>query len=250
MDTETLMDIGLTAAQAKAYIVLVQHGSITPPDLAKKTRETRTNAYKVLDKLCELGLASKSESGKKIVYRVGHPVALERLAKKQRDQALEQEKRVRLALPTLLNYFYTYSEQPGVRLFQGADGIKEIFNDMLRTRQPIYLIRSPADVKFYDENFFANFRSRRAKLGIETHALTVDVASAVHDADADTSNRFYRTWLPADAYTGSVEWDVYGDKLAIISYGEEAIGMIVESPQIADSFRQLFQLIQLAYAAP
>jgi hypothetical protein len=37
---------------------------------------------------------------------------------------------------------------------------------------------------------------------------------------------------------------VYGDKLAILSYGHEAIGMIIESPQIAEGFRQLLDLAE------
>lgn len=243
MDVKTLTEIGLTGSQAKAYIFLVQHGSATPPDLATHTDETRSNAYKLLERLEELGLARKDEHAKKALYRIGHPSALEELAKKARETATQQEQRVKDAMPALLNFFYTYSDQPGIRFFQGKNGIRHIFEDMLRTRRTIYLLRSPADVRFYDEEFFAKFRKQRARLGIQTRALTPDIASAVHNDEADKQNNFIRTWLPADAYDANVEWDIYGDKVALISYGEEAIGMIIESPQIAASFRQIFELL-------
>ncbi len=244
MNAETLTELGLTLPQAKAYIHLIKAGQMTPPQIATATKETRTNAYKILERLEELGLVRKDETIKKLAYRPENPVALENLATKARSQVIEHEKQVKNAMPSLLNYFFTYSEQPGVRFYQGEDGIKQIFNDMLRTSQPIYLVRSPADVSFYNQAFFEKFREKRAKLGIETYALTPNVASAVHDPATDTINRFSRTWIPADAYTANVEWDVYGDKLAIISYGQEAIGMIIESPQIADSFKQLFYLLR------
>jgi sugar-specific transcriptional regulator TrmB len=243
MDTQFLTGIGLTQTQAKAYITLVQNGPTAPPVLAEKIGETRTNAYKVLDKLVELGLARKVEQDKKVVYRVENPVALEALARRKRDAALAHERKVKDALPALMNFFYTYSEQPGVRFYQGQEGIRQIFEDMLRTRQTIYLVRSPSDVKFYDEAFFERFRKQRAELGIETYAITPNVASAVHNADVDRMNKFSRTWIPASDYTANVEWDIYGDKVALISYGEEAIGMIIESPQIAASFRQMFMLV-------
>lgn len=243
MDVTTLTKLGLTESQAKAYLVLMQFGHLTPPELAKKTKETRTNAYKILDRLSELNLVTRNDSSKKITYRATNPVALETLAKKRRDEALEQEKKIQSSLPTLLTYFHTYSEQPGIRFYQGQEGIKEIFNDMLRTRKTIYFIRSPEDIKFYDGVFFEKFKKQRAKLGIKTYALTPNTKSANHSKDIDASNLFMRTWLPKDAYTASAEWNVYGDKLAIISYGKEAIGIIIESPQIADSFRQLFQLL-------
>jgi sugar-specific transcriptional regulator TrmB len=248
MDTSTLTSLGLTKSQAKAYIVLIQSGSITPPELASKIKETRSNTYKILDRLDEMGLATKSESAKKIVYRASNPVALEELAKKQRDETLAQERQIKQSMPSLLNYFYTYSEQPGIRFFQGKNGIKQILDDMLRTRQTICLIRSPADVAFYDEPFFEEFKKKRAQLGIKTHALTPDTPTANRDPKIDKANLFIRTWLPAGSYDGSADWYVYGDKVAIISYGEEGIGMIIESPIIADGFKQLFSLLQAAHS--
>lgn len=244
MDTKTLTEIGLTPSQAKVYLILVQYGSISPPDLATKAKETRSNAYKILDRLVELGLATKSEASKKAVYRVANPIALEALAKQQRDSAMEQEKRVKLAMPTLLNFFYTYSEQPGVRFFQGKEGVAQILDDILRTHQDVYLVRSPADNAFYDSEVFENFKKKRAKLGIQTYALTPDTPTANRDTAVDAANLFTRTWLPAGGYEGSADWYMYGNKLAIISYGEEGIGMIIESPLIADSFKQLFVLFQ------
>lgn len=114
---------------------------------------------------------------------------------------------------------------------------------MLITGQDIYLLRSPSDVAFYDEEFFADFRAKRAARGITTHAITPDLPSATHDKAVDAANKFMRTWIPAAAYTGAVEWDIYGDKVALISYGAEAMGMIIESPQIAESFRQILKLL-------
>ncbi len=244
MNISTLTALGLTPSQAKAYILLVQYGSLTPPALAEKINETRTNTYKVLDRLAELRLVKKDPHAVKATYRAASPLVLEELARQRRNDAMAKEKHIKDAMPLLLNYFYTYSEQPGVRMFQGKAGIEEIFNDMLRTKQDIYLLRSPADVGFYDEIFFAQFRQKRAKLGIKTYGLTPNVSSAVHNEDVDKANKFMRTWLPQGAYTANVEWDVYGDKVALISYGKEAIGLIIESPQIAESFRQMFKLLQ------
>lgn len=244
MDINTLTTFGLNEPQAKTYLTLVQYGPSTPPALAKSTGETRTNAYKILEQLEALNLVSKVEKNKKLVYRSSHPVELEKLAKIERDRVLEKEKQVRQALPSLLNFYHTYSEQPGVRFFQGQDGLREIFDDMLRTQKEVYLIRSPSDVGYYDKQFFQTFQTKKAKLGIKTIALTPDHSTANRDPAIDEKFLLERTWLPKDAYTGASDWYVYGDKMAIISYGEEGIGMIIDSPLIAESFKQLFCLLQ------
>ena len=244
MNIETLEQFGLNKTQAKAYLALIRNGSLTPPALSKITGETRTNAYTVLDKLVEFGLAKKMEQNKKFVYRVENPVALEKLAARHRAEALQREQQVKTAMPSLLNFFYTFSEQPGVRFFQGADGIKEIYNDTLRTRQDIYLLRSPLDKDLMSDEFFQKYKSQRSKLGITTYILSPDVPGATRDPESDKNNLIKRTWLPKDTYTAPVELDIYGNKVALISFGEEAMGTIIESPQVADAMRQLFALAQ------
>jgi HTH-type transcriptional regulator, sugar sensing transcriptional regulator len=242
MNEELLTSIGLNSTQARAYLALVRHGALTPPELAKKTGETRTNAYTVLDKLVELGLAKKDGSKKKLIYRVENPVALEKLVKKHRNEALQREKLVKDSMPALLNFFYTYSEQPGVRFYQGKDGIEEIYNDTLRTGKDIYLLRSPVDVDLMTFDYLRSYKVKRAKYGITTHTLSPDVPNATRDPEDDKVNKINRTWLPKETYTAPVEIDIYGDKVAMISFGEEAMGMIIESPQIAEAMRQIFSL--------
>lgn len=247
MDILSLTSLGLTESQAKAYITLIQHGSITAPALALKIQETRTNAYKILDKLTDLGLAKKDESAKKIIYRAANPVALETLAIKERNEVLAREKQVRNAMPTLLNYFYTFSEQPGVRFFHGEDGLHELLNDILRVRKDVYVLRSPADGPFLGKDFFPSYQAKRAKLGIHTHIFLQDNPySRAYSHQHDERLLIERAWLPSGDYNAAVEWDVYGDKVAIISYGQEAIGVMIESPQIAESFRQIFALLKQA----
>ena len=244
MDTQTLVSLGLTESQAKAYIILVRHGAITAPLVATKIHETRSNAYKIRDKLTELGLARRDDAGKKLTYRVENPVALETIAIQKRNAMLEQEKQIRNAMPLLLNYFYTLSEQPGVRFFTGVDGLRELLEDILRVRKDVYVLRSPADSHFFGQEFFVEYRKKRAKLGIKTHLVTADNPFSRISSKSDEASFVARTWLPSDTYTAAVEWDIYGDRIAIISYGQEAIGILIESPQIAESFRQIFLLLQ------
>jgi len=250
MQTTLLEEIGLTRPQAEAYKALVEYGASAAPILAAHIGESRTNTYKILDRLCELGLAHKDTSGAKATYIPASPAALEHLLQKQTDEIHLRERKLKAELPTLLDYFFAHSEQPAIRFFQGKEGVQRIFSDMLATGKDIYLLRSPADVEFYDEEFFATFRKKRSMLGIRTYALTVDVPTAVHNPDIDKANRFLRTWLPANAYTAQVEWDIYGNKVALISYGQEAIGVVIESPQIAESFRQMFRLAQGSFTSP
>ena len=59
--------------------------------------------------------------------------------------------------------------------------------------------------------------------------------------------RYHRTPLPDNTYTAPVEIDVYGDKVALIAFGETQMATIITSPPIAESLRQVLRIIISAH---
>lgn len=243
MDSEFLTNLGLTEAQANAYIALVKNGKLTPPQLSKITGVNRTNAYMLLDRLVELNLAKKAEGTSKATYRALNPSNLEELVRKGRREALKREELVKNAMPELLSFFYTYSEQPGVRFFQGRDGILEMYDDILRTGKTLHLVRGATDKEVVGQAELRKFISQRVEKQIRIKALTPVYEDANKDPKQDERWLMERTWVSTDLYSEPVEVDIYGDKVAFMSFGNEAIGVIIESPQIAKSMRKLFELM-------
>lgn len=245
MDESILYDAGLTNSQAMAYIALVKNNPCTPPRLATLINESRTNTYKILEQLEEIGLVGRDDSQKKLRFWANNPTALADRAKKRRLEMEAKEQRLQASLPKLLNSFFTYSQQPGVRFYQGKKGIKEIYEDQLRTGEPITMIRSRADMDFFGGfKEIAQIRTIFNESPIARHMFTPDAPEVRIDWKSNDARRGNtRTWLKTKDYTASVEWAVYGNKLAMISFGEEAMGTIIESPQIAEAFRQLMQLL-------
>lgn len=244
MTIKQLTRVGLTESLATAYLALLQNGRLRPPELAELTNETRTNAYSLLDKLVELKLARKAAVGKKTAYEAEHPVALERFVQRQRDEALERERLAKDSLPELLNLYQLNSEKPGIRYYQGKPGIMEIYQEQLREGKHIQYIRTPADIDFFGFRFMHNLRIMAPKAGITRHMFSPDTPEVPVDWQANNERqKLSRTWLNATDYTAPVEWSVFGDKVAAISFGKEAVGIIIDSPQIAESFRQILALM-------
>src|SRR5262245_27886580 len=131
MDIHLLEDIGLTKVQANAYKALVKSGGGAAPAIAADIDESRSNAYKVLDRLCELGLATKDQVGKKVRYFPTSPVALEQMVQRQADLAALRKRKLMAEMPDLLDFFFAHSERPGVRFFQGKEGLEAMFRDQL-----------------------------------------------------------------------------------------------------------------------
>lgn len=237
---------GLSPTESKCYFELVKQAHIVPSLFSKTIGESRTNTYKVLDSLADKGLAEKYEYKNKLRYRATNPQKLLELARKNRETLLQKEKIMENHVKNLQIEFFQTSEQPGIQFYQGKESIKEVFDDMLAQQQDIYLLRSPYDNNFMGKTFYDDFKKKRAQKGINTYIFSTDIPSANHNAAKDRIDNMFRTWLPASSYDSAVEWNIYGNKVTIISYGKEAFATVIESPQIADSLRQILKAMKPA----
>lgn len=236
---------GLSSTESKCYQALLSKREWLPSELAKNVSETRTNMYKILDKLTSLGLAEKFDMNKKIHYRATSPTLLSKLVREKRKIQEQAEKELELQTESLLRDYIKTHEQPEVRYYHGKKELKEIYFDQVTSGDPIYIIRPDFNMDIYDFDYMTEIRhmARRAKL--KRYAITPDRPKApVNYKESDPFMLLKRTWINPNDYTAPVEWNAYGDKLAILSFGNEAVGTIIESPQIAEAFRQLYKLLE------
>jgi sugar-specific transcriptional regulator TrmB len=235
---------GLNETEAKCYTALLELKDATPAGLAKIVKESRTNCYKILDKLVEAGLAERFDKDKKLHYRADNPAQLLELARQRRDSLDKAERALENNAQQLFNSYYLVNEQPGVRYYKGRDELKEIYLDQIKTREPIYIIRPDYNMDAFDFDYMSGIRHMARKAGIKRYAITPDRPKAPKNyKESDPYMILERTWLAAGDYTAPVEWNAYGNKLAIMSFGNEVIGTIIESPQIAEAFKQLYELL-------
>ncbi len=245
-EIDILKKAGLSEAQAAIYNSLLLNGAQTPTELASATGQSRENCYAVAKRLTELGLIEQTDSKKK-KYRILNPSALEALVEKRRKIMVKNENYVKDNISALLDIFYTNNEMPGARTLEGIDGIKEAHNDVLRTRKDVYLLRTRADRVLGDDadSFLHDYRDQLPILGINTYALTPVTKRGIQNAKTgrDEAILFHRTWMPEEDYTSPMEMMVYGDKVALIAFGETEMATIITSPVIAEAMRQVIKIM-------
>jgi len=239
MQNEELLAVGLTKSQANAYIALLKEGPNTPAALAKRIGETRTNTYAILDKLVKLKLATINQSSKKI-YKATSPLNLSELLKQRRTKILDQETMVESIMPRLMS-MYLANQEPGVRFFRGKEDLKKIYKEQLDSKRQIYFFKSYADLEYFGFDYLNKIRLETAKYGVKRYGITPDMR-ANPSKKADKLSNLDRTWVNLKDYSSKVEWTIFGDKVSAVSFGKEGVGIIIDSPQIAESMRQIFEL--------
>ena len=241
-DLELIKKAGLNEAQAKVYLALMENGVLSPAMMAKISGESRENCYNIAKKMEELKLIEKTDD-KKTSYRLLNPSNLEVLAEKRRKVVQRNELQLKRGM------FYMYNEMPGARTLQGLEGINEAYNDALRCKKDVYLIRTVADkmigTKEEGESFLHSYREQLPIVGIHTYGLTPDNPHARYlvEIGRDEEINFHRTFMPEDAYTAPVAVHIYGDKVAFIAFGDTAMTTIITSPVIAEAMRQIHGML-------
>jgi len=246
MEAEIIQKAGLSAPQAKTYLALIQNGTLTPARIAEITGEKRANTYALLEKLEKIGLI-RGVDAKKATYEAVHPSNLEILAEKRRRAVAKNEQELKANISTLTDIFYAHNEMPGSKTLSGLDGVKEIYMDILRTGKDVYLIRTLADKVLNEKDaWWHRYRNQLAKTNIHTYAITPDTRNArEHMASGrDKEVNFHRTLMPKDAYSAPMALQIYGNKVAMICFGETQMSTIITSPVIAGAMEQIFKMLQ------
>ena len=250
MDEEILQQAGLTKSEARTYATLVKSSPATPPKLAELAHESRSNTYKLLDSLEAKGLVSRDDTQPKLRYWANNPSNLLENLKQARQEAELSEKRLQENLPAMMNEYFQHSDQPSVHYFQGVDGVIKIFKDQLAAGKPVTTIHSRALVQALNRQESHLLRNEFPKRDIHQHVFYADFdplfapdEPLMPIAESDKLMKIRRTWLDESDLKEPVEWAVYGNKLSIVSLGVELVGMVIESPQITASFREILALL-------
>lgn len=243
MVTNDLIATGLTQNQAETYLALIKNGSSTPPELATELGLSRTNAYKMLDKLEELGLVKKEERNKKITFYPDNPFALTNLAANQRNIATAREEAVKKVMHQLLEQYHAKIEKPSIKLVTGKDAVIDAYRAQIELLKPIYFIRSRSDITSLGFDAMHEIRVKPARHNLDRYGITPDMTTGPVSPIADRRSNLSRTWIKQEDYTAPVEWSVSGDSLLIVLFGDEPHAITILNPLIATAFIQIWKLL-------
>jgi sugar-specific transcriptional regulator TrmB len=237
---DQLLTLDLSPAERTAYETLISIGPMAPPLLAKEAGLTRVNSYAALRGLAQKGLAGEKVINKKQVYFPEPPTKLSELARQKEVQARANLEAVEALVPSLMNQFSLISEKPGIGHYEGLDGIKKIYEDSLRPphHQESLVMRSIYDSKDI-EPYLLDYIKRRAKLGIKNRMLTPYFDTSLDDNALLRERRF----LPKDKFSLPTEISIYRDKISLVSLRKDLIGTVIQSKDVAQTFRILFELL-------
>lgn len=245
MDISKLEAVGLSKQQALAYALLVEKVELRPAAAASLLKTTRTNAYKLFDKLVELRLASKEEVGRTFQYRIANPMALASLAADYRAKATAREEAARQVMTSLLDSYYGHASVPAVEVVSGPKALADLYRNQIKLGEDLHFIRTRSDVPNMGFETMHEIRTTPSMHGLKRSGiLTVNNEKSTNNKESHKRSDLEVTWLEEAMYDAPVEWSVTKSSLLICSYGQEPQGVLIVDRFIASAFLQLWSLLQ------
>lgn len=253
--TQILNQAGLEANQASIYEVLLKNGPLPAGKIHQKSPLKRGLVYKVLQELEVLGLViKKDEPGKVAIFEPGHPLKLKELAEEKEKQAKTAQLALEGAIPQLVSEFNLSSGKPGVRFFEGHEGLRQVLADSLTAKTEICSYADLETIAKYLDKENREYVAKRERLKIQRRGFVVDTPYArdymkLYNPTMTNIKFIRHTTAPFQTLM-----NIYDNKIAYLTLNpDRLIGLIVEQESIYLMHRYLFEhlwaLTPATYAA-
>jgi HTH-type transcriptional regulator, sugar sensing transcriptional regulator len=235
MEIRTILNqFGLSDKESDVYLSLLELGISGVNDIANKANIKRTTVYDILSSLTKFGLVSQTQKGKKRFFYAEEP---------ERFNKLLQEKQSRFSeiLPILKSLHNTSGVKPKIRYYEGITGLKTVYNDCLNYNDVILAFASEKIFEKLGKDFFDDYSKKKKLRGIASRTILASTKKTKEYLE--TSKKYLREIKIIDPkkIPFTIEMNIYANKISFISFKEE-MAIIIESNEIANNMRLLFEL--------
>ncbi len=130
---EELREIGLTKGEIAVYLTLLKLGQSTNSPIARHAGLQSSTVYYCLNSLIEKGFISYIQKGGRRYFMPTAPENILALLDERAKQVTEQRKNIERILPELKEYRKTHEEKTIAEIYEGFNGFKMIFNQILKS---------------------------------------------------------------------------------------------------------------------
>lgn len=237
---KTLEFIGFSEKEVLVYLALLSLGKGTVTQISRKAGINRPTGYHILASLESKELVKVSGKEPKQEYVAESPDQIEKMLQKKikDDEAYINE--ARKIIPELKS-IHNVSDRPKILFYEGREGMEKVYEDTLSSHEEIRAYATYDDMEKALPGYFPEYFYRRAKKGIPIRAIFPYTEAGIELSKDDKAQMRQTAMIPADKYYFSPEINIYDNKVMIASW-KEKLGIIIESAEIADAMKKVFEL--------
>jgi len=243
MDILDLKKIGLTEGEVKIYKALLELGECTRTSLAKESGVSPSKVYDVANRLLEKGIISTVKKNQIIHFSAADPERLKDFLKEKETEITKEKELVDQLLPTLLAKYQHTKDQADVEVFYGWEGMRTVFNDILKTM-------SKGDENFVfgasmgQDSDKADLFFSRYYQQIPERGFTVKIIFNENVRGHEKRTGYYSSTPPHEVrylhQDTFAELNLYGDTVLLILLFKNPIIIRIRNEETSDAFRNCY----------
>lgn len=231
---ETFQNLGLNEKQSAVYLVALELGEGSVADISKKSGIKRPTCYVVLGELEKKGFVSKEIKPNTTWYVPEHP-------KKLLTEAQLKMKELQSVIPQLESLFQKDSGKPRVMMYEGKGELDRAYDESFIAKGEVLYMST---LKLSQEVFRRTFRKMDIIPLSENYRMRelVDDSPEAREYISKVSNQYRQVRIIPRAFLPfEIDIGIFGNRVLITSVKKEFFTVSIESPEIAQAFRQLFE---------
>ena len=235
-----LTKIGLSNKEAKVYLAALELGKASIQDIAKKAGINRTTTYVMITELEKRGLVKPLKVGKRNYFVAESPDTIIDILKKEKQEIENKEQEIREIIPELKTLYNIAPGRPKIRFYEGQEVYKKITDDILEsgTKEILEIYNADLIKGLFSENETKEYTRKRIAKGIRCRVLYTRSEGPFKNRLELAEERFYNQ----SQFPVSGDIMVYGNRIGMASLKGNMIGVIIESDEISETMKSLFNL--------
>lgn len=237
-ENEVLQELGLSEAESKVYIALLETGSTLAGPVIKKTGLHRGTTYQILQRLKEKGLVSSIIKGKKQYFEPANPNRL-------MDVLKEKEEKLQSVLPALNQKLEESKEKQEVTVYYGIKGIRSVMDKMLEELKP--------NREYFDFGVSGLFRDfmgpywdlwqkKKREYGIKSFVIFTEELKQKNPGLI--KDYFGQARFHPKEYSSITDTMIYRDTVLLLIWtAKPPIAVVIKNKDNAESYKNQFKLM-------
>lgn len=232
-----LEEYGLSEKEIKIYTTLLSIGSSKVNEIARKAELIRTTTYDLLKTLKEKGLVSFTNLNNKLYFQATAPERIIGLLE-------EKKKKIISILPELKKLHLEISNMPAIKMYEGKEGIKSVYQDILNEKKSLSSISNTHFIFNVLPFFVPNFIRSRIKNKIHLKLLNEKTEESLELMKKKDKKELRETRFIQELKEMAITEYIYGDKVAIMNTNpNDPVGILIKNKDFAKTQQLLFNLL-------
>lgn len=236
-----LLEMDFSSKEADVYLAILILGRGVASKIARKAHLHRTTVYEILSSLFDKGLVTLTGKEPKQEYVAESPDKLKIYIANQLEKKETELKKTESVLIPQLKSIHNVKNRPKVMFYEGTEGLEKVYEDTLSSTEPIRAYASVGDMHLGLPRYFPDYYKRRAGKGIAIRAIIPNTEAGLERKNFDEAEMRETALVPKDNFLFSPEINIYDNKVMIASWREK-LGIIIESTEIADAMKKIYEL--------